>query len=548
MKRVVIGLAVATFLFALDAPAQYWGERVLEKSFEQTDFFFTPSYLNPYGIGRFESSTPGLLKDPLLDYIVNPAGMKLDSLQWSYLYMDFRTARTVQDQPSWYYGPYLYWRRPVAAVDAIYYPQVYVNTRRVLEPVFSGALIGRPAENALHELVVGLSYQLVLQDDKYYSIPQDIYKMAPGLDYSGARAAAAESLPIVDKYSGKDNISQTGHFLNAFAQYSLPAGLDLGAKLSRVTFSREGSFGSSNLWDSPYNSSSSSLWSNFEDRAQEYDHWDVAGGIRLHVTPQFAVGATLGYLWGSATQELGRDDSSFYESTYTSGSSYSGSSYYDRSGHSDQDWSHDGKTTYFGIDLTSNPTPATTLTFLYRREASTVDITLGSGILDTSYSRYSWTDDAGTTISYSQSYLNDMRSGGGAQKRSVDRLQGSLQWRINDHVRLSIGAILEWQDTETKTTEAVELSSRSSYWSTTGTWDSRRGQYEAKDLDWSFSAERTSFRIPVFVTITASEVVEILLGLNRDMAQWTITDVTLARFAYREASRNGVAERKENFR
>ncbi|MCK5572561.1 MAG: hypothetical protein KAJ12_07360, partial [Bacteroidetes bacterium] len=209
MKRMLVVPIIATFLFSSHLAAQYWGERVLEKSFERTEFFFTPSYLNPYGIGTFESVTPGLLEDPLLDFIVNPAWIRLDSLQWSYLYMDFRTARTVTEQPSWYHPPYLYGGQ--VAMDAMYYPQVYMNTRRELEPVFSGAVMGRPAQEIVPELIVGLTYQLVLQDDKYYSIPQDIYKTTAGYDYSGARAAAAESLPIVDKYSGKDNISQTGH-------------------------------------------------------------------------------------------------------------------------------------------------------------------------------------------------------------------------------------------------------------------------------------------------------------------------------------------------
>ncbi|MGB6121071.1 MAG: hypothetical protein WBG80_04105, partial [Bacteroidota bacterium] len=458
--------------------------------------------------------------------------------RWSYLYMDFRTARTVTEQPSWYHPPYLYGGQ--VAMDAMYYPQVYMNTRRELEPVFSGAVMGRPAQEIVPELIVGLTYQLVLQDDKYYSIPQDIYKTTAGYDYSGARAAAGESLPIVDKYSGKDNMSQTGHFLTGFSRYAFPIGLDMGAKLSRVTFSREGSFGSSNFWES--SRSGSSLWSNFEDRAQEYSHWDVAGGIRYHLNPGFRIGAMLGYLWGDAVQELGREDSSYYSSTYSSGSSH-----YNRSGDTGQQWAHHGRTTYFGVDMSSKPTRATTLTLLYRHEQSTVDIASGSGILDTSYSQYSWMDNTGTVTSNSQSYLNDARSGVGTRDQRTERITGSLQWTINDQVRLSIGAIVEWQNTETRTTEAVQLASRSAYWSTSGKWDYRYSQYEAKDLDWTFSVERTSFQIPVFVTITASGVVEFLLGLHRDMAQWRITDVTLARFAYRVTSSNGVVERKENF-
>jgi len=540
MKRMTALLAVLGFLAPAPLAAQYWGERVLEKTFEETDFFFTPSYLNPYGIGRFESATPGLIQDPLLDYIVNPARWKLDSLQWTYLYVDFRTARTIAEQPAMYYPPYLYGAR--VDVDAIYYPRLYMNTRRELEPVFSGALMGRPAPDELPELEVGLTYQLVLQDDKYYNIPQDIYKTTAGYDYNGGRAAAAESLPIVDKYRGEDNINQTGHFLNLFARYAFPPGLEIGAKLSRVSFTRAGSFGSSNFWENSYYSSGGSLWSDFEDRSQDYGHWDVAGGLRFRFSPGFVLGATAGYLWGNVTQELGRNDSSYYAYTYSSGSSY-----YERSGLTGQDWLHDGRTTYFGVDLTLTPTPATALNLLYRHEMANVDIGLGSAIRDTSYSQYSWADETTSSTSYSQSYLNDARSGSGTKQHRTDRLMGSLQWQINETVHLSIGAILQWQTSETRTTEAVELASRSAYWSTSGTWNHQYSQYESKELDWKFLADRTSFQIPVFVTITASEVVEVLLGLNRDMSEWKIQDVTLARFAYRETANDGVVERKENF-
>jgi hypothetical protein len=78
--------------------AQYWGERVLEKGFEQTDFFFVPSNLLPYGIGTFKATTPGLLDDPLLNLAVNPAWYRSDSLSDTYLYADFRSARTIKDE------------------------------------------------------------------------------------------------------------------------------------------------------------------------------------------------------------------------------------------------------------------------------------------------------------------------------------------------------------------------------------------------------------------------------------------------------------------
>lgn len=533
-------ILVSFVLFQHGAFAQYWGERVLEKGFERSDFFFAPSYLNPYGIGSFKSTTPGLLKDPLVDLVINPARLRLDSLQTTYFYTDFRSARDITDRTPAYYPPWINYATRMTS-DMVYFPRVYLNTRRELEPVFSGAFIARPLPVTAAGLTVGFTYQLVMQDEKYYSVPQDIYKSAVGYDYNGMRAAAADNIPVVDKYSGEDNMHHAGHFASGFVRYAFPEGLDIGAKLSRVTFSRDGSFGSSNLWQ--HYQSGSSLWSNLEAREQTYGHWDVAGGIEYRLTEQTSLGGSVGYIWGDADQTLRNNDSSYY-----SYSSTSWSSFYNRSSNTLHDWKHDGRTTYFGFDVATRVSPASTLSFIYQRQQSTVDITLGSTIRDTSYSTYAWSNAGGETEnSYSQSYLSDLRSGKGSSEATNDRLLATLQWDLEEWLHLSIGAQVEWQKTETNTTEGVSLVGHSAYWSTTGSWDYRYGNEESKDLHWNFTTSRTSFQIPIFVTFKLSRVVDILLGLNRNMTQWEIEDVTLAIFRYRMSMSNGTVNREENF-
>jgi hypothetical protein len=532
-------ILVSFVLFQHGAFAQYWGERVLEKGFERSDFFFTPSYLNPYGIGSFKSTTPGLLKDPLVDLVINPARLQLDSLESTYFYTDFRSARDITDRTPAYYPPWTNYATRMTS-DMIYFPRVYLNTRRELEPVFSGAFIARPLPVTAAGLTVGFTYQLVMQDEKYYSVPQDIYKSAVGYDYNGMRAAAADNIPVVDKYSGEDNMHQTGHFVSGFVRYAFPEGLEIGAKLSRVTFSRDGSFGSSNLWQ--HYQSSNSLWSSLEAREQTYGHWDVAGGIEYRLTEQTTLGGSVGYIWGDANQTLRNNDSSYY-----SYSSTSWSNFYNRSANTLHDWKHDGRTTYFGFDVATRISPASTLSFIYQRQQSTVDITLGSTIRDTSYSTYAWSNAGEPENSYSQSYLSDLRSGKGSSEATNDRLLATVQWDLDEWLHLSIGAQVEWQKSETNTLESVSLVGRSAYWSTTGSWDYRYGNEESKDLHWKFTASRTSFQIPIFVTVRLSKVVDVLLGLNRNMTQWEIEDVTLAIFRLRMSMSNGTVNREENF-
>jgi len=547
MKTSIGTYAVLVMFCALSSVADaqywggYWGERVLEKGFEQTDIFFTPSYVVPYGIGNFAAVTPGLLKDPLLDLVINPARLSLDSLKGNYLYTDFRSARTIREESAGVYP--LMARSDMATVDMIYrYPTYFLNTRRELEPVFSGAYIGQLAPLAVPELYVGATYQLVMHDDKYYSIPQDIYRATVGLDYNGRSVAASSSVPIVDKYSGKDNIGQSGHFVSVFGCYAVPVGIDLGVKVSRVIFTRDGAWGSSNLWENSYYASGSvSLWSSMEMREQAYNHWDLAGGVEYHASSATTLGVTVGHLWGVATQSLTNNDSSYY--SYNSSST----SLYDRSARKLQQWDHQGRMTYVGLELVSRLSPATTFSLMYRGQWSTVDIGVGAAIRDTSYSTYTYTDQVGPYTSDSRSFLSDFRYGKGDQVASCDRVMAALQWQLDERVTLSLGAQIEFQNREINTLESVEIASRSAYWSNRGTYDWRTSQDESKDLLWTFTARRTSFRVPVFVDIKASEKVGILLGLSRDMSQWKIDDVTLALFRYRNSDNNGTIATQSNF-
>lgn len=544
-----IAFSLALVLAApLRLGAQYSEERVLEKSFEQTTFFFVPSNLSPYGIGSFGSSAPGLLRDPLLDITINPAKLALDSAASTYLYTDYRSASNVKEHETGYSPPWLYENLRVPA-SLLYYPRVYLNIRRELEPVFSGAFICRPLPSAAEELYLGATYQLVTQDEKYYNIPQDIYRSVAGYDYAGRTAAAANSLPIVDKYSGEDNIHQTGHFISGFARFSPAPALAFGVKLSRVMFKREGALGATNLWD--FSWTSTSIYSNRESRSQSYAHWDLSGGLEYRPTAQVTVGATGGYLWGDASQALRTTDSSYYSSASANQNPPSSwSSYYIQSGNTLELWRHAGKTVYGGIDLIAQLTPATTLSVFYQHQRAKVTIGLGSTTLDTSYSTYSWSSNASGNASTSQSYLTDVRAGGGSQTVSTDRIMGSLQWKVSPKVNVSLGALVEWESTDISTSEDVAAVSRSAYWSTndpSSYYSSAYGQDESKNLLWTFTARRTSFQVPVFLTVQATDALEVLVGVNRNMAHWKIDDVTLAMFRYRTEASNGTVQRMENF-
>ncbi|MBX2991452.1 MAG: hypothetical protein KF749_09800 [Bacteroidetes bacterium] len=547
MTRIFVSLLIFMFTLSSMSYGQYFGEQVMEKSFEQTDFFFTPYRFVPFGIGTFKNSISGVLDDPLINLDVNPSYLYHDSVQSSYLYFDFRSAKEIRDWRNTYYPYPMLAVRTIEVASIVPYPRFFINTRRELEPVISAAYLFRPTEGAMKNLSLGLTYQMMSQDEKYYPIPQDIYKSVLGSDYRGVTSSAAENIPIVDKYSGTDNIHQTGHFVSLFAGYELDPDLRVGAKLARVSFDRDGSFGSQNVWDYYYASNSSSLWRNGEARAQSYGHWELIGGVNYSFASKFNVGVNGGYLWGDADQTMARNDSSYY-SYGIIGSTTNNWNYWGHSGNQRQTWKHDGKTVLGGLDFKAQVSEKQILQFHYQYTRQNTDISLGGFINDTSFgrSRYQWDT---TVYNYTSNYkLFDERSGSGISVGNLHKAVASLQWDISEKVRLSLGAQYESRIVETNTNEAV-VANRFSRSSSTGSYpysyfDSTA---ESKNLEWNFRTKLTRFTIPVFFTIKTSDKVELIFGLNRSVANWQVDDVTLAIFNYRvQANREGT-ERRERF-
>jgi hypothetical protein len=538
-------LSATLVLASSGAQAQYWGERAQAKGFEQNEFYFAPSNLVPYGLGAFAGTTPGVLRDPLLDLVLNPAHLRLDSLQNdAMVYTDFRASRNMHANDTYTFPTY---RTMDYMSSSVYrpYPSVYLNTRKVLEPVFSGAVIVRPLSDIAPGLLVGGTYQLMLQDEKYYDIPSDIYRNVMGADYTGRNAAAAADMPIVDRYSGDDNMHQNGYFISLFARYTFSPSLEAGLKVGRVMHDRNGAYGSTNLWNSYYSSQSTSLWSSREKRDQGYKHWEASGGLLFHLSDRVTLGLSAGHLRGTGTQALSNEDTSYYG--YGSGSVLT--SMYVNSGGKLSEWTNDGRTTEFGLELRSRIGPRTAMTLFYRPRWSSVALSTASFIADTSSSYHSWTNNNETSISRSRSQLLDRRSGSGEDKSNTDLFLATFTWDIDANVTLSLGGQLELYSREIRTGEDVEVSGMSEYTttSTQNPYSYIHENIESKHLHWTFAAKRQSFRVPVFVTIRASKVAGILVGLTRDISRWEIDDMTLARFRRRYVNDNGTVQDKFNF-
>ncbi len=525
--------------------SQYWGEMVLEKSFEREDFFFNTNFLNPYGIGNFAQSSSGLINNPFINLQINPAYLYSDSLRRTYVYMDFRSSHDLQEDQSWVI--------PLREYEPLHsnylYPSFYAESRKALQPVFSGGILTRPLSFSGKHLFIGLTYQAIFQDEDYYAIPFDIYRSAIGYDYAGNRAAKFADMPIEDRYRGEDAMHQLGHFITFFAGLEPIKNIRLGWRLNRTIFNREGSYGSKNYWESLHNENSSSLWYNMENRDQDYQHTDIASGVQIQFSDKISLGMNGGYLWGDVVQTLTNNDSSFYK--YGEPGQGDNWSYYWKDGGGDKYWKHVGNGLYGGLDLQYRPAPDKSIFLFYQYRKLDEDITLRANLSDTSYSSYKNTwDDQIDFYEYNYA-LTDMRSGIGTSETRVHLFSGAVRWQIEENKKLNIGVRVEFRNLKTQTDEDV-LSNRHYGWVNSSPYNPSPDSYfeatvEDKILNWQFQAKRVTIQIPIFFTWKVSPTVKLHFGFNRSMSRWTIDDVTLARFHFRETTIDTTTVRKENF-
>jgi len=518
--------------------AQYFGETVLEKSFEQADFFFKPTYVNPYGIGDFGSSLLGLVNNPLLNLQINPALIAQDSILDLYGYINFRNS---EEKRGYYARPMIY--------DIGYYipyPWYYAESRRKIEPIISAAFFTRPFSISGKPVCLGVTYQAIFIDEDFYEIPQDVYRSTVGMDYSGNKSIESD-YNVTDKYRGADNMHQEGHFITLFTGLKLNRFTDAGIRASGVFYSRNGKYENTYQWDNGMLSDDISRNSYVSSRDQNYSHYDISAGIITKFSPTFSAGITGGYLWGDVEQTRNWISTSTYQQgVIDQGTSWS---YYYRDGISDEAWTHKGKTYYGGINLKFLIASSQTLTLFYKTEIQNVDIELKGDISDTSYSNYHSENDDWKYSSEYISHLDDNRTGNGDWSGRSHLFGAGFIWPVDKKTEVSLGIQYRTSKRTVSTLENVYADrSRQGYWASSSSeneWIS--AVIEKKILDWNFTSKISSIRIPVLITHRISKNFKLLAGLTRTLTSIRTSDITTAYFDYRITNEDGKIESKKEF-
>ena len=536
MKRQKLLSLLLLLAWPIFIQAQYYGDRPLEMTFEQSDFFFTPLYVNPLGVAGFTGSSLLLFDDPLTGIERNPANLSRfdgDSIPSNYLYLDMRNSRRVVNNR---YGifPCLYDCMPSWG----YY---YSNERAELSPLMSAAYLTR-LPIFRKSITLGATYQVITQGESYYAIPFDIYRNVAGMDMMGTNYAGMEGYQITDRFSGSDYMYHEGHAINTFMSFELNDAWTLGVNVSRFIFDRDGSFGSDNLWNSQVNYLS--YWKSFEGRTQEYNHWDYTLGL-IYTTGANRFGLNAGLLTGDVTQQLSRNDESMSKSGQSNSSNYSDyQSWYV----SDQSWNHKGMNYHGGIQWDRKIRDDLSFRFMYRLAKGVQDIDLKSSIESESSNEYRYSSGNYTSESEGNGKMHDFRDGAGKREMLSHNVNSALTWRFGSGQSLRLGAIFGYHKQLTDTKERADAFSESYYyWFYDDGNNSNASEHyyktvEDKSINWKFSSRLRSIHIPIVYESKISDRIEILLGMNRTMNFWLIENSTLILYDYRERVINEVTQ------
>lgn len=525
---------------------QYYGERTAEQNFEQSDLYFKSHYLNTFGIYNFQKIAVGFIDDPFLNLYLNPASVPDLGDDELLLYLDFRGDRTEVSIINNYVVPLYY-------TDIAYRPYIdrrwFAITRAEPEPIFSLGIINYPLKDITKNFFIGGTYQLINREEKFYSVPYGIYYPNYYYDALGVRAEGLSSIPITDRYTGKDELSTVGHLFSAFAGYKLNEELSVGLALNGVVHSRDGEY-LNNYQDEfgtqqDYDHSSSSG----QARNQDYDHLDFSAGVMYNPSEKIKLGAKIGYLTGNAEQSYSSSSKYFYQykkPNVTDEWSYSLSEY-----QNNQQWKQNGNSKYFSLNFTRYPNNTTEISGYYRYTKSDIDLTNSSNILDSSFytSRYYSSWDTAYNTSNGKGFTLDKRSGTGKRELNMHEAMLSFLWKLNEKINVRTGIYYSYTNSVVNSSEPVSAVRKSEYHYTYkyNAYNYNYQLLEDKILEWDYEAKSWTLQIPIVFSFTLNEHFEFMLGFNRILNGWEITDRTTAYFTKREKNDNGQISIETNF-
>jgi hypothetical protein len=512
-------MAISFCLSILSSPllAQYYynSNSPLEQRFEQQSFFFSPTYVTPYGVEEFASALPGVLDQPLTNLQINPASLaSMDGA--TFIYTDYRTNKDLA-QTTYAYPVYA-----MNTSDIIPYPYYFNQTQKLsVEPAFSSAVIGSPLPETMPGLTLGMSYELISQSEGYYPIATAssdvVYR-------TGALNSSSSS-------QGVDYVRNKGHFISLFSSYQLSEQLSVGARIGRSLFQRDGDYGPlTNSSSVNYNASSNS--SN-NMRGQNYNLWDISVGTQYSLTERFLVGATAGYSTGDITQT----EQYQYSSSYSNSGSTSYSSTSESATNNDRHWKHAGNGYMLGVNSKIILKPSVTFTAVYTYTNRQQDLTLSANDFNSGSSQY----ETNGGVNANGNSGSATSRGTGKNSFWQHRFATAISFRSPKNFTVSFGIVYSDQSSGLNTQEYLETEAENH---NTYPLDpaSSSQTIEHKNLVWNSTGAQSSVQLPFIVSLPMKDFMSLDFGFNYKFLTTEEREHTLVHYLLQQQYLNGVLQ------
>jgi hypothetical protein len=277
-----------------------------------------------------------------------------------------------------------------------------------------------------------------------------------------------------------DKKTETTHLLDTYVALPLAKFLSVKTKYSRVQTDVSGDYVRLNNYNDQYNNSYRSSYLNANHTGATIRQNEFRGGVLATLSSTRQIGVFAGRVEGDHQQSAFDQDSSFYRYDSGARNDYFGLWRYSHS--SQSQWRHAGATKYAGAhgELPMHNDLAFRFRFEYQK--SSVDLTNGDAVADTSYNHYRFRYYQDSTLynSISSSRFTDDRMGEGDENATRKSGAIGLIVPMYEKSECTIGVFVESEESKVLMYEDAQVR-RASHQHTPTPWNPVESQIGIED-------------------------------------------------------------------
>ena len=537
MKRILFCFFLFTLAFKVQA--QFSENQVLEKQFENSNFYFQRFFLNTFGLANFSAVSPAFFEDPFLRLKLNPAYDAADSIKQTTFYLDYRNQRQELVPKSFILPAFDY----QAARNAYFIPpnpRWYRISRSEPEPVLSAGFRSFLSDR----IRFTLAYQLIYKEEPFYRQPIYFYQPNPYYDVFNQRIIQQEvEIPQITRRQQNDQTLTRAHLLATYFSYRLNSALSIGLGGDFVNHKRQSDYLS--LYRGAYPENADDFNSYNNNRTLNYRHNDFFAGITWQVNRRWQIGWQAGVLNGQVKQNEIFDDSTHY----------AGDNYATHSRHLEElRFNHQGNRLYSTLSFQFEPNQKNKVFGFVNYAQVKYDINNRSDISNRQKSDYNYRNGLEYQISQNISRLLERRRSTGRLKENFVESMVTVMVKQGKRSRMHMGIYYSYLSGQKDVSEPVFFDAYSSYYSESDLQNTGHFVYrnnyrrkEDKTLYWKYRYTRQTIQMPLYWWHQLADKLAFFVIINKLWTAWEISEITDAYYKERYDLHDGQEEINRDF-